>query len=148
MVVDSRLVWSKIHRFRISWCFIYLIRFVVNNFQNLNVYKMTIKILQLWWVLVWTFKEFVQFSLNSAARLLKLRLLTKPSLKQIFRQYPLPIWFSESHLQYPDHKSDTLSEISNLHPTLVRCNIFLEEFYISTMHMYEHFNWFFSKFKN
>ena len=49
---------------------------------------MTIKILQLCLVLVATFKELVEFSLSSAAQLLKERLQTKPSLKQIFRQKP------------------------------------------------------------
>ena len=49
---------------------------------------MPIKILQLCLVLVSTFKVFVKFSLSSAAQLLKLWLQTKPSLKQIFRQYP------------------------------------------------------------
>ena len=48
--------------------------------------KMSIRILQLCLVLVLTFKEFVKFCL--AAQLLKLRLLTKPSLKQISRQQP------------------------------------------------------------
>ena len=51
-----------------------------------DIYEMTIKILQLCLVLVSTLKEFVEFSLRSAAQLLKLRLETKPSLKQIFLQ--------------------------------------------------------------
>ena len=45
-------------------------------------------ILQLCLVLVSTLKEFVEFSLSSAAQLLKLRLQTTPTLKQIFRQQP------------------------------------------------------------
>ena len=45
---------------------------------------MSMKILQICLVLVSTFKEFVEFSLMSAAQLLKLRLQTKPWLKQIF----------------------------------------------------------------
>ena len=52
------------------------------------MYKMTIKILQLCLVLVSAFKEFVEFSLSSAAQFLKLRLRTKPSLKQIFQLLP------------------------------------------------------------
>ena len=47
---------------------------------------MSIKILQICLVLVSTFKELVEFSLSDAAQLLKLRLQTKPSLKQIFQQ--------------------------------------------------------------
>ena len=47
---------------------------------------MSIKILQICLVLVSTFKELVEFSLSSAAQLLKLRLQTKPLLKQIFQQ--------------------------------------------------------------
>ena len=39
-------------------------------------------------VLFSAFKEFLEFSPSSAAQLLKLRLQTKPSLKQIFRQKP------------------------------------------------------------
>ena len=42
---------------------------------------MTMKILQLCLVLGLSFKEFVEFSLSSAAQLLKLRLQTKPLLK-------------------------------------------------------------------
>ena len=45
---------------------------------------MSIKNLQLCLVLVSTFKEFVEFLLRRAAQLLKLRLQTKSSLKQIF----------------------------------------------------------------
>ena len=44
---------------------------------------MSIKILQLCLVLVSTFKEFVEFSLRSAAQLLKLQLQIKPLLKEI-----------------------------------------------------------------
>ena len=47
---------------------------------------MTIKILQLCLVLSSNFKEFVEFSISSVAQLLKLRLQTKPSLKQTFQQ--------------------------------------------------------------
>ena len=47
---------------------------------------MSIKILQLCLVLVSTFTEFIEFSLSTAAQLLKLRLQTKPSLKQMFRR--------------------------------------------------------------
>ena len=46
--------------------------------------KMSVKILQLWLVLGSPFKELVEFSRSSSAQLLKLRLLTKPSVKQIF----------------------------------------------------------------
>ena len=48
------------------------------------MYKISIKILQFCLVIVSTFKEFVKFWL--AAQLLKRRLQTKISSKQIFRQ--------------------------------------------------------------
>ena len=44
---------------------------------------MTIKILQLCLVLGSSFKELVKFSLSNAAQLLKLRLRTKPTLRNI-----------------------------------------------------------------
>ena len=49
---------------------------------------MSIKILQLCLVLISTFKEFVEYSLSSAAQLFKLLLQTKPSHKQTLRQQP------------------------------------------------------------
>ena len=45
---------------------------------------MLVESLQLCLVLVSTFKELVEFLLGSAAQLLKLRLETKPLLKQMF----------------------------------------------------------------
>ena len=60
---------------------------------------MSIKILQLCLVLDSNLKEFVEFSLSSAAQLSKLRLQTRTLLKQLFRQ----------HLHYLDQKFDTLS---------------------------------------
>ena len=45
---------------------------------------MSFKMLELYLVLIPSFKEFVEFSLSSTAQLLKLRLLTKPWLNKYF----------------------------------------------------------------
>ena len=52
-----------------------------------DIYKMSMKILQLCQVLFLSFKELVEFSF--AAQSLKLQLQTTPLLKQIFQQYLL-----------------------------------------------------------
>ena len=49
---------------------------------------MTIKLLHLCLLIGSSFKQFVKFLHSSAAQLLKLRLQTKPSLKQIFLHKP------------------------------------------------------------
>ena len=75
-------------------------RFVVYVFQNLNawkgIYKMSLKILQLYLVLVLTFKEFVEFSLSSA--IVKIAVTNKTSIKQYFDSNLL-LWLKQQKRQ-------------------------------------------------